>query len=78
MNQALVAARKAAGLTQVAVSKQAGISATHYAQMELGWKTPSLRVALRLAAVLGRSVEDLWPELAAEARSAVDAERTAV
>lgn len=60
MNESLVAARRAKGWSQAQVAKEAGISDTHIAQLETGVREPSMRVARKLAAVLGVSVDILF------------------
>lgn len=52
--------RLSRGLTQAQVASLAGISASHYAQIEEGRKRPSVHVAIRIAAVLGAEVDRLW------------------
>lgn len=48
----LIKIRKPQG-TQVEVAKKIPISRSHYAQIELGDRTPSVKVAKRIAEVLG-------------------------
>lgn len=45
--------RKAAGLTQDAVSERVGIARAAYSNIELGRRRPSVSAAKRIAAVLG-------------------------
>jgi XRE family transcriptional regulator, regulator of sulfur utilization len=45
-------ARQAQGLTQVAVAKKAGISETHYAQVERGEKNPTISIFLSIIEAL--------------------------
>ena len=49
------------GLTQAEVSSKAGLSLGHYQQLEYGKHLPGLDVAQKIAAVLGHSVESIWP-----------------
>lgn len=63
MRTELVKTREALGLTQEAVAQKARISRAFYAHIELGTRTPSLPVALRIARVLGRPVEALFSDL---------------
>lgn len=48
----LIRIRKTHG-TQENISKKIGISRSHYAQIESGDRTPSVKVAKRIARVLG-------------------------
>lgn len=52
-------ARNAKKLTQVAVAKKAGISETHYAQIERGEKDPTTSVFTDIIDVLGVSSKDI-------------------
>lgn len=63
-------ARLRAGLTQAQVATMAGLSRAAYTNIELGRKNPSLDTALRLAEVLGQSVEDLFGVSAAHVQEA--------
>jgi putative transcriptional regulator len=60
MQGKLVEAREAVGLTQEAVASAAGISRSFYTQIEGGSRTPSLKVAFRIAAVLGKNPNDIF------------------
>ncbi|WP_287194138.1 helix-turn-helix transcriptional regulator [Syntrophothermus sp.] len=60
MSSVLKQARLAAGLTQAALAARVGLSRSAYANIEQGRKSPSLEVAIRLAAALGRPVEELF------------------
>lgn len=55
-------ARLRAGLTQAQVAALAGLSRPMYTNIELGRKNPSLDVAIRIAHVLGESVEALFED----------------
>ena len=52
--------RTAAGLSQQALARAAGVSRQAYAAVESGTATPSTEVALRLARVLDATVESLF------------------
>jgi len=65
----LIKAREELGLTQEAVAEQARISRAFYAHIELGNRTPSLPVALRIARALGRPVEELFSDLIVSKRN---------
>ena len=54
-------ARKEARLTQASAAEAAGIALTHYARIEYGLHLPSVILARRIADVLGRTVDELWP-----------------
>jgi len=56
----LRAARIAARIKQEDLARGAGISASFLSQLERGLKAPGLKVARRLAAVLGVSIERLF------------------
>ena len=57
---ALRTARGAKRLTQAQIAAQAGIGRQHYIHIERGERTPSLKVALALARILGVRVENLF------------------
>ncbi|HWK25377.1 MAG TPA: helix-turn-helix transcriptional regulator [Solirubrobacter sp.] len=61
-NQALFTVRKAKGLTQGALAERVGVATSTVAFIELGQREPTLRVALRIAKVLGASVERLFAD----------------
>lgn len=63
----LRAHREAAGLTQAALAEAAGVSRKTVNTVENGVFVPSTELALRLAAVLGTRVEDLFALPAAAA-----------
>lgn len=62
MNDALLAARKALGMTHAMVARGAGIARNHYTQIEHG-KRPGLEVALSIASVLNQPVEVLFGDI---------------
>lgn len=51
--------REKAGLTQVYVAKQVGVTSAMLCQIERGTKNPSLQVGAEIAKVLGCSIENL-------------------
>jgi len=51
--------REKAGLTQVYVAKQVGVTSAMLCQIERGTKNPSLQVGAEIAKVLGCSLESL-------------------
>lgn len=57
----LRALRDKAGYTQHELAAAANISATVPSQIENVLRVPSLPVALRIASVLGCTIEDIWP-----------------
>ena len=65
--------RRAVGLTQEALARQAGISRQAYAALESGSANPSTEVSLRLARALERPVEGLF-QLRPDPPRAVEAE----
>ena len=60
MNQ-LAKYRKQKGLSQTQLAKLIGVAQSTIAMIETGKITPSLRTALKLARVLGTTVEELFP-----------------
>jgi putative molybdopterin biosynthesis protein len=58
--QKLTDCRLAHGLTQAALARQLGVSRQFVNQMETGRALPNVVIALRLALVLGSTVEDLF------------------
>jgi len=60
VRRALLEARKSLGLTQAEVARRVGLTRAAYVNIERGTKNPSLETALRIASVLGRSVEELF------------------
>lgn len=57
---AIRARRKEAGITQAAMAEATGVSRQTIIAMETGDYAPSVYLALRIAALLGCAVEDLW------------------
>lgn len=61
-------ARLDAGLTQEDLAHRAGLTRTHYQQIERGWwkrdqpSNPSIKVLVRLAQVLRADVQSLLPD----------------
>lgn len=53
-------ARLAEGLTQYEMAKKTGLSRMGYNYIETGRRNPSVDNALKIATVVGRSVEDIW------------------
>lgn len=51
--------RLVAGLSMAEAARQVGIAAGYYGEIERGRKTPSMRVARRLAQAFGCAVDDL-------------------
>ena len=51
--------REAKGWTVYRLGKQAGVDASHITRLEAGRQQPSLAIARRLAAALGRSLAEL-------------------
>lgn len=61
MRQALIKAR---GMkTQMDVSAKIGISQKYLSKLELGQRTPSLKVAIKIASYYKKSVENLFPDV---------------
>lgn len=57
--RALLARRKASGISQEALALEAGLSTTYVAMVERGEKTPTLSTVIALARVLGCSAWEL-------------------
>lgn len=62
MRRTLEQLRKAAGLTHEDMAKRLGITRQYYGMIERGARTPTLDLALRIAELLGVSVEELFSE----------------
>jgi transcriptional regulator with XRE-family HTH domain len=71
LGESLQAERRSAGLTQENLAHSAGMTRTHYQQIERGlWKpgapaNPTVKVVARLAQELGVAVGDLLPDVSA-------------
>lgn len=61
MRNALIKARGVK--TQTDVSAEIGISQKYLSKLELGQRTPSLKIAVKIAAYYERSVENLFPDI---------------
>ena len=60
----LLMARRRVMRTQAEVAKEAGISEAMYQRYEYGQNEPSVRVAIRIADVLGVDVREIFGDLA--------------
>lgn len=61
MRQTLIEAR---GMkTQMDVSADIGISQKYLSKLELGQRTPSLKIAIKIASYYKMSVENLFPDI---------------
>lgn len=56
----LISTRESQGYTQYTFAKAVGTSRSHYSQIETGDKTPSLKLAIRIKAVLGYPFDDIF------------------
>ncbi len=61
MRQELIEAR--GDKTQMTVSREIGISQKYLSKLELGQKTPSIKVAAKIASYYQMRVEDLFPDI---------------
>lgn len=61
MRDALIEAR--GKKTQMNASLEIGISQKYLSKLELGQRTPSLKIAIKIASHYKRSVEDLFPDI---------------
>lgn len=52
-------------MTQLELAESAGCAQSAVAQIESGARRPSVPLALKLANAVGRSVQDVFPEMAA-------------
>lgn len=59
-NKKLMQKRKEKGLSQVEVAKQAGISTRQYRRVEAGEHLPNVAPAIKIAKILGTTVEKLF------------------
>lgn len=60
MQNNLKAAREQSGKTQAQVAKEVGIAEQQYQKYEYDERVPNARTAIRIAQVLGTTVEKLW------------------
>ncbi len=60
MRTRLVKLREGRGYTQETFAKAAGISRSHYSQIEAGNKSPSLKVGLKIKRLLDYSNDDIF------------------
>lgn len=60
-NEKMSDLRKEKGLSQVEVAKQAGISTRQYQRVEAGEHLPNVAPAIKIAKILGTTVEKLFP-----------------
>lgn len=56
----LIELRKKRNLTQTQVADAVGIERSYYTAIELGKKTPSLKIAIKLKNVLGYKKDDIF------------------
>ncbi len=61
MRNALVEAR--GKRTQMDASFEIGISQKYLSKLELGQRTPSLKIAMKISSYYKKSVEDLFPDI---------------
>ena len=66
MNTPLREAREDACLTQVQVADKVGIAETSYQRLEYGFARPSIVTATKIARILNRPIEDIFPVLDGE------------
>ncbi|MBL3708340.1 helix-turn-helix domain-containing protein [Enterococcus faecium] len=59
-NEKMSDLRKEKGLSQVEVAKQAGISTRQYQRVEAGEHLPNVGPAIKIAKILGTTVEELF------------------
>lgn len=60
MRTALLKARKDKGYTQLEVAEKAGIDRSYYVHIERGNRTPSFKVAMNIANILGKRVDEIF------------------
>ena len=58
--------REALGMTQKALAERVGVTPAQMCMIETGKRMPSLIVALRIAAALGCTVEELTADIVTE------------
>lgn len=71
----LRAARERSGKTQAQVAKETGISEAQYQNIEYDKSEPRVRTAIRIARVLGSTVESLFGMTAPSGAKEADAEQ---
>lgn len=49
--------------TQMHASSEIGISQKYLSKLELGQRTPSLKIAIKIASYYKKSVEELFPDI---------------
>ena len=59
-NTRLIAARENAGLTKTELAKKVGVSVRMYQDYELNDCEPRVRIANKIARVLGTTTENIW------------------
>jgi DNA-binding XRE family transcriptional regulator len=62
----LIQGRKQVSLTQAEMADKLEIGRSFYARIELGVRTPSLKMGIKIASILGQPVEALFPDLASQ------------
>ena len=60
MRQKLFEARKSANLTHEDMAEKLGISRAHYTHIELGSRNPSLEIAMKIAKLLTKSLDEIF------------------
>lgn len=61
MRNALIEAR--GKRTQMDISEEIGISQKYLSKLELGQRTPSLKIAIKIASYYKQNVESLFPDV---------------
>lgn len=60
-NKKIKKLRKQKDLSQIEVAIQAGISDRQFRRLEIEGKTPNVKTAIKIANILGTTVEELFP-----------------
>jgi putative transcriptional regulator len=60
LRRKLLEARKEAGFTHEKIAQELGISRAHYTHIELGTRNPSLELAVEIARLLNKSLDEIF------------------
>lgn len=62
VNNRLLEFRQSAGLTQLGLAERSGVPWRTIQDQERGlWKSPTFATARKIARVLGKQVDEIWP-----------------
>lgn len=61
--------------TQSDISSEIGISQKYLSKLELGQRTPSLKIAIKIASYYNTSVEYLFPDISLSEKSSISSNK---